>query len=150
MKRIVWATVPSLSLKSTKVFDPVMVNVAVPDALLVRVKFPNVFPPPAKVLAVELVYVSVTLIAGIVAAALIVRAAFVREIAVPEVIDPPLPIVTPVTPLDPVSVPVQSIVPLTVRVPPIVTVGFAPNGIVVPALMVTFAVALLIVQVPQV
>ena len=87
---------------------------------------------------------------GKVAAALIVR--LTDTVNTPGVVQVTIPVLPTVKLADAlaVSVPVSVMVPLTVKVPLVVIVGFVPNGIVVPALMVTFEDALLIVQVPQV
>lgn len=55
MNKIEWATVPS-SLKSAKVFEPAIVNVA-EEAHAAFQKLLYVFPPPINDLAVELVFV---------------------------------------------------------------------------------------------
>lgn len=83
---------------------------------------------------------------GKVAAALSVRLA--DTVNTPGVVQVTIPVLPTVKLADAlvVSVPVSVMVPLTVKVPLIVIVGFVPNGIVVPLLIVKGADPLLMVQ----
>jgi hypothetical protein len=151
VNRIEWTAVASSDLKSVNVLLPERVRVAVPEPL--RRNFPNFRPPSAKVLPVEAVLLNViSNTAGIVAPA-------VNVIPDSSALTPDPLVMTPVAlTLSDVAiaetksqVPVKSSVPLTVRAPAIVTVGFAPSGIVVPELMVIMDdPVFVIIHVPQV